>query len=235
MRHFPQSIFRARASRAYPSCMQTILVTGFEPFGGDAVNPSLEAIRVLAAWHPERARLVVAPLPVSRYRIRGALRDALSEHRPDVVIAVGQAASRAEMSVERVAINLDDFRIPDNEGVQPVDEPVVAGGPVAYLTPLPVKAMVARMREAGVPAQVSHTAGTFLCNHVFYLLCHLAATQFPGMRCGFIHVPGLPEQAALHPGHPSMSLETIIVGIKAAITAVREIAVDLHVSEGQTH
>ena len=148
--------------------MQTVLITGFEPFDGDIVNPSMEAIRVLASHRPEGVRLAVAPLPVSARRIEAALREALEAHRPDVVIAVGQAGGRVEMSVERVAINVDDFRIPDNAGDQPVDEPVVAGGPAAYFSTLPIKAMVRRMREVGVPANVSQTAGTFLCNHVFY-------------------------------------------------------------------
>ncbi len=212
-----------------------ILVTGFEPFGGDTVNPSLEAIRALASHRAEGVRLAVAPLPVSARRIMRALGDVLAEHRPDAMIAVGQAGGRAELSVERVAINVDDFRIPDNEGDQPIDLPVVAGGPAAYFSTLPIKAMVQRMRAAGAPAQVSQTAGTFLCNHVFYALCHLAATAFPGMRGGFIHVPGLPEQAARNPGQASMALDTIVAGLKAAIEAVRDVGADIRVSEGQTH
>ena len=214
--------------------MQTVLITGFEPFDGDIVNPSMEAIRVLASHRPEGVRLAVAPLPVSARRIEAALREALEAHRPDVVIAVGQAGGRAEMSVERVAINVDDFRIPDNAGDQPVDEAVVASGPAAYFSTLPIKAMVRRMREVGVPANVSQTAGTFLCNHVFYLVRHFAETEFRGMRAGFIHVPALPEQAARNPGQSSMALETIVTGLKVAIETVRDVAADLRVSEGQT-
>jgi pyroglutamyl-peptidase len=212
-----------------------ILVTGFEPFGGDVVNPSLEAIRVLASHRAAGVRLAVAPLPVSARKIMGALRDVLAEHRPDAVIAVGQAGGRAEMSVERIAINVDDFRIPDNEGAQPVDEPVVRDGPAAYFSTLPIKAMVQRMRAAGVPAHVSQTAGTFLCNHVFYAVCHLAATEFTGMRGGFIHVPALPEQAARNPGQSSMALDTIVAGLKVAVEAVRDLSADVKVSEGQIH
>lgn len=215
--------------------MQTILITGFEPFAGDTLNPSLEAIRLLASLRVEGVKLAVAPLPVSARRIEAALREALEAHRPDVVIAVGQAGGRSELSVERVAINVDDFRIPDNDGYQPVDGPVVPGGPAAYFSTLPLKAMVHRMREAGVPAQVSQTAGTFLCNHVFYLARHLAETAFPGMRAGFIHVPALPEQAARSPGQCSMALETIVAGLKAAVETVRTLQTDLRVSEGQTH
>ncbi len=215
--------------------MHKILLTGFEPFDGDTINPSLEAIRLLASFRPEGVRIVVAPLPVSARHIQGVLREILNEHRPDVVIAVGQAGGRAEMSVERIAINVDDFRIPDNEGEQPVDDPVVAGGPTAYFSTLPIKAMVRRMREAGVPAQVSQTAGTFLCNHVFYLLRHLAETEFPGMRAGFIHVPLLPEQAARGSAQCSMSLDTIVTGLKVAIETARDVTSDIRVSEGQTN
>jgi pyroglutamyl-peptidase len=215
--------------------MMKILVTGFEPFAGDSVNPSLEAIRVLASFRPAGVKLAVAPLPVSAGRIMGALADVLAEHRPDAVIAVGLAAGRAEMSVERVAINVDDFRIPDNDGAQPVDAPIVADGPAAYFSTLPIKAIVSRMRAAGVPAHVSQTAGTYLCNHVFYAAAHLAATRHPGMRAGFVHVPALPEQAARNPGQPSMALETIVGGLKVAIETVRDVTADLRVSEGQTH
>ncbi len=210
-----------------------MLITGFEPFGGDAVNPSMEAIRLLASHRVDGVRLAVAPLPVSARRIEPALREALKAHRPDVVISVGQAGGRSELSVERVAINVDDFRIPDNDGDQPVDGPVVPGGPAAYFSTLPIKAMVRRMRDAGVPAQVSQTAGTFLCNHVFYLVRHLAETAFPGMRAGFIHVPALPEQAARNPGQCSMALETIVAGLTAAIETVNAVETDLRVSEGQ--
>ncbi len=215
--------------------MRKILVTGFEPFGGDSVNPSLEAIRALASHRADGVRIAVAPLPVAARRIMGALRDVVAEHRPDVVIAVGQAGGRAEMSVERIAINVDDFRIPDNEGARLVDVPVAADGPDAYFSTLPIKAMVQNMRAAGVPAHVSQTAGTFLCNHVFYALRHLAATEYPDMRAGFIHVPSLPEQAARHPGQASMALDTIVAGLKIAIATVRDVEADVRVSEGQTH
>jgi len=205
--------------------MQKILVTGFEPFDGDSINPSLEAIRLLASHRTAGVQIVVAPLPVSAEHITATLRHVLHEHRPDAVIGVGQAGGRTEVSVERIAINIDDFRIPDNDGAQPVDEPVVPGGPAAYFSTLPIKAIAQRMRDTGVPAQVSQTAGTFLCNHVFYLVCHLAATEFPGMRAGFIHVPALPEQAARNPGMCSMALETIVAGLKVAIETVRDVTV----------
>jgi pyroglutamyl-peptidase len=116
-----------------------------------------------------------------------------------------------------------------------VDEPVVPGGPAAYFATLPIKAMVRRMRAAGVPAHVSQTAGTFMCNHVFYAACHLAATAYPAMRAGFIHVPALPEQAARNPGQPSMALDTIVGGLRVAVETVRDVGADLRVSEGRIH
>jgi pyroglutamyl-peptidase len=213
--------------------MQTILITGFEPFNGDTINPSLEVARLLSSHRAEGVRLATAVLPVSIARIESALREAVSEHHPDAVIAVGQASTRVDISIERVAINIDDFRIPDNDGAQPVDMPVIPGGPAAYFSTLPIKAITQRLRAAGVPAQVSQSAGTFLCNHTFYLLCHLAATRYPAMRAGFIHVPPLPQQAAPNLGQSSMALETIVAGLKIAIETVRDVSADLHLSEGQ--
>jgi pyroglutamyl-peptidase len=159
----------------------------------------------------------------------------VARHRPDVVIATGEASGRAEVSVERVGINVNDFRIPDNDGAQPVDVPVIEGGPAAYFPTIPVKAVAAALRAAGVPANVSNTAGTHLCNHTLYLLGHLAATEYPDMRIGFLHVPGLPEQAARHPGQPSMATATMVTALRAAIAAIVANATDLRVTEGATH
>ncbi len=206
-----------------------ILLAGFEPFGGEAVNASREAVRALADWRPEGVALSIAALPVSAARLEGAVHAAIAEHRADAVLLVGQARSRAEMSVERVAINVIDAGIPDNDGAQPIDVPVVPGGPAAYLASAPVKAIAAAARAGGVPASVSNTAGTFLCNAALYLACHLAATEFSGLRVGFIHVPRLPEQVARHPGTPSMALATIIAGLQIAVEALRDTRCDLAV------
>jgi pyroglutamyl-peptidase len=213
--------------------MLTILLTGFEPFDGAAENPSRRAVLALAAAAPPAGtRVVVEILPV-RYAATGeALCAAVAAHRPDVLIATGLAAGRAEISVERVAINVDDARIADNDGARRIDTPVVAGGPAAYFATVPIKAVAAAIRAAGVPAQVSQTAGTFLCNHVFYRACHLAATESPAMRVGFLHVPSLPEQAAEHPGRPSMTLGCIVTALRAAIEATRDTAQDLPVAAG---
>ena len=211
------------------------LVTGFEPFGGEDVNPSMQAVLGLAADPPAGVVLCTAILPVSHARTPPALLAAVARHLPDVVIATGQAGGRAEISVERIGINVNDFRIADNDGAQPFDVPVVAGGPAAYFATIPVKAVAAALRDAGVPAHVSNTAGTHLCNHVLYLLGHLAATAHPGMRCGFLHLPGLPEQAVRHPGQPSMEVATMVRALRAAIVAVRDTRADLPVAEGATH
>ena len=212
--------------------MLTILLTGFEPFDGDTVNPSAEAVKTLAASPVPGVRLVTAIMPCVFATVRAALRAEVLRHRPDAVIAVGQAGGRAEMSVERVAINVIDARIPDNAGEQPVDAPVAEDGPAAYFATLPIKAMAGRMRAAGVPVHVSQTAGTFVCNHIFYDLCDLAATEFPGLRGGFIHVPLLPAQAARCPDKPSMAEETVVAGLRAAVETVRDVTEDIRVAEG---
>src|SRR5207253_6250850 len=185
------------------------LVTGFEPFGGESVNPALDAVLRLP---PSLGALEImtAALPSVFGRAVAALEDALVATRPDIVLCVGQAGGRAELSLERVAINVDDARIPDNDGHQPIDRPVVAGGPTAYFATLPIKAAVRALREAGLPAAVSNTAGTFICNHVFYGLMHLAATRRLPLRGGFLHVPFLPSQAARLGGTPSMALDDIV-------------------------
>lgn len=149
----------------------------------------------------------------------------------DVVLSVGQAGGRSGLTVERVAINLDDARIADNCGRQPVDEPVVPGAPAAYFATLPVKAMVAAIRDVGVDASVSYSAGTFVCNHVFFGLCHLAATRWPGLRCGFVHIPWHPEQAVRH-GGPSLDTDAVVRGLAAALRAIQDGASDPRVSEG---
>lgn len=208
-----------------------ILVTGFEPFGGEAINPSAQVAQALHGRRVGGAALVAVVLPCAFGEAIAVLREALVTHRPQLVLALGQAGGRCDLSLERVAINLDDARITDNCGAQPIDEPVVAGGPAAYFTTLPVKAMVAAMRQAGHPASVSHSAGTFVCNHVFYGLQHLL-TGDGSVRSGFMHLPYLPEQAARHAGAPSLPLATMIDGVVAALAAALVTTQDAKVSEG---
>lgn len=187
------------------------LVTGFEPFGGESVNASLEAVRRLPA-RIGALEIVTAALPTSYARSIPALEDAIGRAKPEVVLCVGQAGERAALCVERVAVNVQDAETADNDGARPADQPVVAGGPAAYLTTLPVRAAVAGLRAKELPAQLSMSAGTFVCNHVFYGLMHLAATGKHRFRAGFLHVPRLPQQARA-PGAPSMELDDITRGI----------------------
>ena len=196
-----------------------ILVTGFDPFGGESRNPSAEVVEFL----PDTiagAELVKMILPTVRCKAPQLAAQAIREHRPDVVLSIGQAGGRAAVTVERMAVNLDDFRIPDNEGNQPVDQPVVPGGPDGYLTNLPVKAMVESIRKAGVPAEVSLSAGTFVCNHLLYSVRHLLEQEHSGARCGFLHIPWLPDQVLDKPGQPSMPLEWSARAVVAAIEAI---------------
>jgi pyroglutamyl-peptidase len=203
-------------------CRPSVLVAGFEPFGGEPVNPSMAAVQALAADPPPGVALHTLVLPVSFERTGRALRAAVARHRPQIVIATGQAGGRPEISVERIGINLTDFDVADNDGARVSDTPVVAGGPAAYFAPMPVKRVVTALHAAGVPAHVSNSAGTHLCNHVLYLLGHLAATGHAGLRAGFLHLPWLPEQAARHAGQPGMAPATLLAALHAAIAVLRD-------------
>ena len=187
------------------------LVTGFEPFGGETMNASLEAVRRLP---PQIGGLevVTAELPTSYARSLAALEAAIERTKPDIVLCVGQAGDRAALCVERVAINVQDTEIADNDGAKPVDVPVIAGGPAAYLATLPARAVAAALHAEKLPAQLSMSAGTFVCNHVFYGLMHLAAARRHPFRAGFLHVPRLPQQAPDGKA-PHMALDDIVRGI----------------------
>lgn len=216
--------------------MDTILLTGFEPFGGERVNPSWE---VAQALHGERlakgqAQVEALKLPCEFSGSRAALDEALNRLQPRLVLALGQAAGRSDLSLERVAVNLCDARIADNAGDQPIDEPVEPGGPAAYFTTLPVKAMVAALRAAGLPAGLSMSAGSYVCNYIFYALQHRLAAH-PGVRSGFMHLPLLPAQAAQHPGQPSMTLQTMIEGTRIALETALAVREDLRTLGGSLH
>jgi pyroglutamyl-peptidase len=216
--------------------MRTVLLTGFEPFENEPINPSWEAVRALDGERVGDAVIVARQLPCVFGAAIEAMGALVGELKPELVIAVGQAGGRAEMSVERVAINVDDARIADNAGEQPIDTAIVSGGPAAYFSSLPIKAIVRDMRAAGVPASVSQTAGTFVCNHVFYGLMHLlAAHSRSGVRGGFIHIPYLPEQAARHPGQPSLSQDTMVKGIRQAVATALSTDADIREQGGQLH
>ncbi|MBH5333776.1 pyroglutamyl-peptidase I [Streptomyces pactum] len=214
--------------------MTRILLTGFEPFGGERTNPSWEAVRLAAQDPPAGLTFATAELPCVFGDALTALRAAVEATDPDVVVCTGQAGGRPDLTVERVAINLDDARIPDNAGARPLDRPVVPGAPAAYFATLPVKACVAAARAAGVPASVSHTAGTFVCNHVFYGLMHLAATERPGLRGGFVHVPYAPEQV-LDRGAPALPPAAVAAGLRAVAVTAATRTEDIRAVGGTTH
>lgn len=198
-----------------------ILVTGFEPFGGQSLNPSWEVARALHGTLVDGAQVTAVQLPCVFAQALPALQEALARHRPDIVLALGQAEGRCDFSVERVAINVMDARIPDNAGEQPIDVPVIAGGPAAYFSTLPIKSLVAGLKAAGFAASVSQTAGTFVCNQVFYALQHALAGQ--GVHSGFVHLPLLPEQAADWKG-PSLPSWPASVQVAAAQRALALLA-----------
>lgn len=208
-----------------------ILLTGFEPFGGEDINPSWEVARALDGEALGGAQVMSRRLPCVFGLALDELRAVLQETRPQLVLALGQAGGRCDLSIERVAINVDDARIADNAGVQPVDARVVSGGPAAYFSTLPIKAMVHGLRAAGLPASVSQTAGTFVCNHVFYGLQHELTGS--GVRSGFMHMPYLPEQAARHPGQPSLPLATLIDGVRLALLLAWQNESDLRLGGGE--
>lgn len=214
--------------------MRHILVTGFEPFGGETINPSWEVVKQLEGMIIDDCRVVTRQLPCVFGESLTVLNAAIDELNPAVVIAVGQAGGRVDITVERVGINVDDARIPDNRGQQPIDVAIVPDGPAAWFSSLPIKAMVVAMREKGIPASVSQTAGTFVCNHVMYGVLHKIGENAE-MKGGFIHIPYLPEQAAAHAGAPSMAAQTVKDALEIAITVALRQDCDINVVGGATH
>ncbi|MBW0171525.1 MAG: pyroglutamyl-peptidase I [Hydrogenophaga sp.] len=209
-----------------------ILLTGFDAFGGAALNPSWLAVKALHGRQMLGHTVVAAQLPTVFDASLRELRALLQQHQPALVVCVGQAGGRQAISLERVAINVNDAPIADNAGAQPVDTPVAHGAPVAYFTSLPIKAMLAALQTEGVRAEVSQTAGTFVCNHVFYGLMRELATQpqLRHTRGGFVHVPWLPEQ-----GTPHMALDDIVRGLRAALRCALQVQQDQALGAGTTH
>ena len=205
--------------------MKKLLITGFQPFDGESVNPALEVAKGLQGKTINGYEVIAREIPVVRFEALKAVQTAIEELQPDAVITIGQAGGRPDITVERVGINIDDFRIPDNKGNQPIDEPVVAGGPVAYWATLPIKKMVANVKAQGIPASVSNSAGTYVCNHLLYGLLHYLTTQGKtAIPAGFIHIPYLPEQMAVRSGKDAqvatMSLDILLKGFEAMIAAL---------------
>jgi pyroglutamyl-peptidase len=209
--------------------MKTLLITGFEPFGGDNKNPALEAVKRLEGIQLDGARVVTCTVPVVLQTSIDAVISAIKTHQPDYVMTVGQAGGRTAITPERVAINIDDYRIPDNAGNQPIDQKVVENGPDAYLSTLPIKAMVKAMQDKGIPAQLSNTAGTFVCNHLFYGIQHyLRDTK---INHGFVHIPLMTNQC-LDGSKPTMSLDTIVEGLTIAAQAIVDNDKDINFGAG---
>jgi pyroglutamyl-peptidase len=195
---------------------RNILLTGFEAFGDTEKNPTAEIVRLLDGTSVGDHRVSGIALPVTAAGAPEALSEAISLHDPGLVVSLGLAGGRSMLALERVAINVLDFPIPDNDGLEPSDEPVVEYGPAAYFATLPIKAILAAWREAGLPGYVSNTAGTYVCNQTFYNSLHLS--QRHGYRAGLVHVPYLPEQAAgIEGGAPSMALDLMMEAVEIAL------------------
>ena len=212
-----------------------VLVTGFEPFGGEKVNPALEAIKGLPS-EIHGAEVSWLEVPTVFHKSAQVLEEEMSRYQPDFVLCIGQAGGRSSLTPERVAINQDDARIPDNDGNQPIDLPIRPDGASAYFSNLPIKAMVQAIKMVGLPASVSNTAGTFVCNHLMYQALYLVEKKFPHVKAGFMHIPYMMEQVVNRPTIPAMSLVDIRRGIEAAIGAMIEYGdQDLKLVGGETH
>ena len=213
-----------------------ILVTGFDPFGKDTINPSIEAVKRL----PENingVEIMKLEIPTKCDESAILVQETIEQVKPDYVLHIGQAGGRREITPERVAINIDDASIRDNAGNQPIDQAIQKDGETAYFSSLPVKAMVQYMREEGIASSVSNTAGTFVCNHIMYQTLHFVSKTHPNIQAGFIHIPFLPEQVVNRPNIASMSLDEIVRGITAELKAMIDFSEqdDLQLIGGKIH
>lgn len=212
-----------------------ILITGFDPFGGEKTNPAIESVKRIDE-NIEGAEIVKLEIPTVFHKAADKIEEKIKEIKPDVILSVGQAGGRYDLTVERVAINQDDARIPDNEENQPIDVKIREDGKNAYFATIPIKAMVEEIKKENIPASVSNTAGTFVCNHVMYQDLYLAE-KYGNIKAGFIHVPFLPEQVLDKKDTASMSLDDIVKGLNAAVRAIVKYAdkEDLEITGGATH
>lgn len=211
--------------------MKKLLLTAFTPFDGERINPALEAVKLVK---DKIGNLLIVKLEVPTVfgKSIDTVREAIEREKPDFVLSIGQAGGRAEITPERVAINLNDARIPDNEGNQPIDEPVFPDGENAYFSTLPVKAMVEAIRKEGLPSSLSNSAGTYVCNHLMYGILYYLDKR-PGIKAGFIHVPYIPEQTKNKKEMPALELSEIVRGLEAAITAIAINGTDKKLAYGQ--
>ena len=212
-----------------------ILVTGFDPFGGEETNPAIESVKRIDE-NIEGAEIIKLEIPTVFHKASDVVEAKIKEVKPDVILSVGQAGGRYGITVERVAINEDDARIEDNEGNQPIDVKIREDGAPAYFASLPIKAMVGEIKKENIPASVSNSAGTFVCNHIMYQDLYLAE-KYGDIKAGFIHVPFLTEQVVDKPNTASMSLDDIVRGLNAAIRAIVKYddKKDLNITGGATH
>jgi pyroglutamyl-peptidase len=208
-----------------------VLITGFEPFGGETMNPAYEAVMKLTD-SIKGHNLIKKSLPVVFHESLRVLDRLIETEDPDIIICVGQAGGRTQISIERVGINIDDARIADNSDQSPIDAPINPNGPAAYFSNLPIKAMTKAICESGIPTSVSNTAGTFVCNHVLYGLMDMIAQKYPLKRGGFIHVPYAPEQVASMPNMPSMHLNDIVKALEIAVITACTTEMDIVSCEG---
>ena len=211
-----------------------VLITGFDPFGGETMNPAWEAVKLLKD-EIGGAQIIKPQMPTVVGKSIQKIHEKMQEIHPDIVISVGQAGGRFGVTPERVAINVTDARIPDNEGNQPIDVPIFEDGDTAYFSNLPVKAMVQAIKHAGYPSVLSNSAGTYICNHVMYGILYYIQKEFPGVRGGFIHVPYATAQVVDKPQTPSMSLADIAASLEAAVEAAVSCEKDITAVGGEIH
>lgn len=209
-----------------------VLITGFDPFGGESINPAWEAVKAMKD-NVDGIEVIKLQIPTVFKKSAEKLFAGIDEHKPDVVICIGQAGGRYDMSVERVAINMDDGRIPDNEGYQPIDTPVYEDGENAYFATLPIKGIVEEIKSAKIPASVSNTAGTYVCNHIMYSLLYYISKNNLDIKGGFIHVPYITEQVVDKRNMPYMEVATITKALECAVQALNKYKVDVKVSGGK--
>ena len=212
--------------------MKKVLLTGFDPFGGEQINPSWEIAKSLEIKN-EQIYIQAVQLPCVFDKSLEGLYRAIQQFKPDIVICLGQAGGRSDISIERVAINLNDAAIADNEGNQPIDTEIIPNAPTAYFSTLPCKAILKELKQAGIPSSISLSAGSYVCNHTMYGLLNYLAHNDPNCRGGFIHIPYLPEQGVNHRNTPTMSKELLEKGIMIAIQTCLNTEQDIFLSDGK--
>lgn len=211
-----------------------IMVTGFDPFGGESINPAYEAVKLLPD-NIEGAEIIKLEIPTVFTRSVIVVEEAIKKYNPDFILSIGQAGGRSSITVEKVAINLAEARIPDNDGEQPLDQKLKDDGENAYFATIPVKAIVNNIREKGIPSNISYTAGTYVCNSIMYNILYLTNTKYKNIKAGFIHVPFSTQQVTTKPeGTASMPIPTISEAIKYAIEAIAKNKEDSKDSMGTT-